>query len=189
MPRDNITRSLGLQPDLDRSIMIKYKISSSAIPSILTSAHAACIKHSGTCRSSLSPFSYVTRFSPQADGGPQLFWLDALGALQSVPFGAHGLSSRFVLSLLDDGFREGMSLEEARDLMEACFRELDKRYLVSSVGFCMKVVDRNGCREVQSKGNEGQRDADKLRGGAELSTFRGWWRWRPEISRMMKARP
>ncbi|CAM9458013.1 unnamed protein product, partial [Ascophyllum nodosum] len=79
---------------------------------------------------------------------PELFWLDALGALQSIPFGAHGLASRFALSLLDNGYREGMSLDEARDLMQACFRQLDKRYLVSSVGFSMKVVDRHGCRDV-----------------------------------------
>lgn len=86
---------------------------------------------------------------------PQLFWLDALGALQSVPFGAHGLASRFALSLLDNGFREGMSLIEARDLMEACFKQLEKRYLVSSVGFSMKVVDRTGCRDVVCRGEEG----------------------------------
>lgn len=45
-----------------------------------------------------------------------------------------------------------MTLEEARDLMEACFGQLDRRYLVSSVGFSMKVVDKNGCRDVPCKG-------------------------------------
>lgn len=84
----------------------------------------------------------------QVAGQPELFWLDALGALQNVSFGAHGLASRFALSLLDNGFREGMSLDEARDLMEKCFRQLERRYLVSSVGFSMKVVDRDGCRDV-----------------------------------------
>lgn len=88
----------------------------------------------------------------QTAGQPELFWLDALGALQSVAFGAHGLASRFALSLLDSGFREGMSLDEARDLMEKCFRQLERRYLVSSVGFSMKVVDRDGCRDVACGG-------------------------------------
>ncbi|CAM9452751.1 unnamed protein product [Ectocarpus sp. 12 AP-2014] len=88
---------------------------------------------------------------------PELFWLDALGALQDVPFGAHGLASRFALSLLDNGFREGMSLHEARHLMETCFRQLERRYLVSSVGFSMKVVDKDGCRDVAciERGEEG----------------------------------
>eukprot|EP00903_Cladosiphon_okamuranus_P007559 g7333.t1 len=85
-------------------------------------------------------------------GRPELFWLDALGALQNVAFGAHGLASRFALSLLDNGFREGMSLDEARDLLETCFRQLERRYLVSSVGFSMKVVDRYGCRDVDRGG-------------------------------------
>lgn len=92
------------------------------------------------------------RTRTQAAGLPELFWLDALGALQNVAFGAHGLASRFALSLLDKGFREGMPLEEARDLMEACFRQLERRYLVSSVGFSMKVVDRDGCRDVPCDG-------------------------------------
>lgn len=77
--------------------------------------------------------------------------MDALGALQAVPFGAHGLASRFALSLLDNGYREGLLLDEARDLMQACFRQLEQRYLVSSVGFSMKVVDRHGCRDVICK--------------------------------------
>lgn len=93
-------------------------------------------------------------FHYQAACKPELFWLDALGALQSVPFGAHGLASRFALSLIDNGFREGMSLDEARDLMEACFHQLDRRYLVSSVGFSMMVVDKYGCRDVACKGHE-----------------------------------
>lgn len=102
----------------------------------------------------------------QAAGQPELFWLDALGALQSVAFGAHGLASRFALSLLDNGFREGMSLDEARDLMETCFRQLEQRYLVSSVGFSMKVVDRDGCRDVACGGRgEGGGDGGGDRGG------------------------
>lgn len=94
--------------------------------------------------------------TPQVARQPDLFWLDALGALQSVPFGAHGLASRFALSLLDNGFREDMPLDEARDLMESCFRQLERRYLVSSVGFSMKVVDRDGCRDVPCVGGQGE---------------------------------
>lgn len=97
------------------------------------------------------PLPYIFSSTPQIACKPELFWLDALGALQDVPFGAHGLASRFALSLLDNGYREGMLLDEARDLMQACFRQLEQRYLVSSVGFSMKVVDRHGCRDVNYK--------------------------------------
>lgn len=106
--------------------------------------------------------------------------MDALGALQKVPFGAHGLASRFALSLLDNGYRSGMSLDEASKLMEICFQQLDNRYLVSSVGFTMKVVDKNGCRDVPRKeppkrrhnnesrnglGSSGEGGVDDIRGG------------------------
>ena len=55
-----------------------------------------------------------------------------------------------------------MSLDEARDLMQACFRQLDKRYLVSSVGFSMKVVDRHGCRDVSCKAYDDKIETHKL---------------------------
>ncbi|CAN0134808.1 unnamed protein product [Laminaria digitata] len=111
----------------------------------------------------------------------ELFWLDALGALQSVPFGAHGLASRFALSLLDNGFREGMTLDEARDLMEACFRQLDRRYLVSSVGFSMKVVDKNGCRDVACKAQQ-QEEEGEGGGGAGGGADEGAGVQRPGVS-------
>lgn len=109
----------------------------------IISFHASCVR-----------LRYVSCLHIQGVSRPELFWLDALGALQSVSFGAHGLASRFALSLLDHGFRDGMSVDEARDLMEACFRQLDRRYLVSSVGFSMKVVDKNGCRDIACKGQD-----------------------------------
>lgn len=98
--------------------------------------------------------AYIRISYPQIASQAELFWLDDMGALQSVPFGAHGLASRFALSLLDNGFHEEMTLDQARDLMETCFRQLDRRYLISSVGFSMKVVDRFGCRDVACKGRD-----------------------------------
>lgn len=55
--------------------------------------------------------------------------------------------------------------------METCFRQLERRYLVSSVGFSMKVVDRDGCRDVwpvagKDKGGRGGGGGDDAGGGS-----------------------
>lgn len=97
-----------------------------------------------------------------------------MGALQKVPFGAHGLASRFALSLLDNGYQPKMSLAEARELMETCFQQLDNRYLVSSVGFTMKVVDKNGCRDVPCKGPKRRH---RVNGGEHGEGVRGGGLW------------
>jgi 20S proteasome subunit beta 4 len=91
--------------------------------------------------------------------GPQLYWIDKMGALQEVPFGAHGHASRFVLSVLDtcctdvDGNSFNLSLEEAVDAMRACVEQLEKRFAINSQGFSMQVVDRDGCRSLPFERN------------------------------------
>ncbi|KAH8989630.1 nucleophile aminohydrolase [Lactarius hatsudake] len=63
---------------------------------------------------------------------PQLYWIDYLGTMASVPFAAHGYGSYFALSLLDRYHNPEGSLEEG----------LRRNYVV-------KVVDKDGVREVK----------------------------------------
>ncbi|CAM9968555.1 unnamed protein product, partial [Chrysoparadoxa australica] len=56
-----------------------------------------------------------------------LFWLDSLGSLQQVPFGAHGHASRFALSVFDRGYREDMGVKDAVQLMMECVSQLQGR--------------------------------------------------------------
>lgn len=80
---------------------------------------------------------------------PKLFWLDELGSLQNVAYGAHGLGSNFVLGVLDRGYDPDCSVEEAADLLKDCFRQLRERYVVNAPGTpCLKCVDAKGVRFV-----------------------------------------
>lgn len=81
---------------------------------------------------------------------PYLYWLDELGSLQQIQYGAHGLGSNFCLSVLDQGFRDDLSLEEATSLMRECFEQLRTRYLINSPQPpCIKVVDAQGVRLIR----------------------------------------
>lgn len=88
--------------------------------------------------------------SPSSRLRPHLYWLDELGSLQEIQYGAHGLGSNFCLSVLDQGFREDMTVEDASQLMQECFRQLRARFLINSPQPpCVKVVDAKGIRLIK----------------------------------------
>jgi 20S proteasome subunit beta 4 len=98
-----------------------------------------------------------------ASHDPQLYWIDYLGTMTSVPFGAHGYGSYFALSLLDrrvhfasllssqlvlgyngwSGFRLDTTIRPLQ-------RTLPLSFFVCKPGkYIVKVVDKEGVREVQ----------------------------------------
>jgi len=46
-----------------------------------------------------------------------------------------------------------MTESEALELLECCFAEIQKRFMVSMPNFLIKVVDKNGVRTVERKGS------------------------------------
>jgi 20S proteasome alpha/beta subunit len=82
-------------------------------------------------------------------GGPSLYYVDYLASLTKVGFGAHGYASNFILSTFDRDFKKGMPLEQGLEVIRKCINELHTRFLISQPNFVVKVVDKDGCREVK----------------------------------------
>ncbi|KAJ3098616.1 Proteasome subunit beta type-2 [Phlyctochytrium planicorne] len=82
------------------------------------------------------------------NGVPELYWLDYLSSSVKLNFAAHGHASYFVMSTMDRYWKEGLTLEEAISLLKKCLAELKIRYLINLPDFTVKVVDRNGIREI-----------------------------------------
>eukprot|EP00052_Salpingoeca_macrocollata_P030799 m.320967 g.320967 ORF g.320967 m.320967 type:complete len:197 (+) comp24730_c0_seq1:159-749(+) len=82
------------------------------------------------------------------DLGPQLYFMDHLAAQAKVPFAAHGYGAVFTLSVLDRWYRPGLSLEEARELLQKCVNEVKTRFMVNKSNFKVRVVDANGTRDL-----------------------------------------
>ncbi|KAK7678000.1 hypothetical protein QCA50_018940 [Cerrena zonata] len=80
---------------------------------------------------------------------PHLYWVDNLGTLASVPFAAHGYGSYFALSLLDRYHNPEADLEEGLAALRRCINEVSKRLVVSPGKYKVKVVDKDGVREVE----------------------------------------
>jgi hypothetical protein len=83
---------------------------------------------------------------------PALFWLDQYyGALQKVTYGAHGHAASLLWSTLDRGWRPDLSLTDAMALLDDCLHRLQERFLFnpgSRPTFCIKCIDRHGCRRL-----------------------------------------
>jgi 20S proteasome subunit beta 4 len=78
---------------------------------------------------------------------PRLYWLDSHGALQRLHYGAHGLGANFLLSVLDQNYRDNLDREQAAQLIRDCFHQLRQRFVVNSPQPpCIKCVDMNGCQ-------------------------------------------
>ena len=76
-----------------------------------------------------------------------LYFMDYLGTMADVPFGAHGYGSYFVLSLLDRYHRPQMTQEEGEELIKMCFREIQKRLVINLPSFSYYIIDENGFSE------------------------------------------
>eukprot|EP00953_Heterococcus_sp_UTEX-ZZ885_P034016 17653-Heterococcus_DN1.PRE.2 len=80
-----------------------------------------------------------------------LYWLDYLGTLQRVEYGAQGYAAAFTLSILDRKYRANMTESEAVELVQACIKELRTRFLIAQPNFTIKVVTKDGIKLVGSE--------------------------------------
>jgi 20S proteasome alpha/beta subunit len=83
------------------------------------------------------------------DGKPALFYLDHLGTLQQIPYGAQGYSSYFVLSVFDKLYRKDLTFDEGKAAVKAALEQIKRRFAISPRGFIVKVVDKDGIRRIE----------------------------------------
>ena len=60
----------------------------------------------------------------------KLYYLDYMGTLQQMTKAAHGYAAYFVSSILDNGYKVGLSQEDGLELMKKCASELKTRFLI-----------------------------------------------------------
>ena len=80
--------------------------------------------------------------------GAQVYWLDYLGTLGDVNYGSHGYAAYFVYSILSNFWKPELKLDEAIDIAKHCIAELRTRFLMSQDHFVLKVIDKEGIRNI-----------------------------------------
>lgn len=80
---------------------------------------------------------------------PKLYWIDYLAAQASLPYAAHGYAQYYCLSILDKHHHPDIDLQKGLELLRMCTMELKRRLPIDFKGVVVKVVDRDGIREVE----------------------------------------
>ncbi|KAJ6169432.1 hypothetical protein N7497_002275 [Penicillium chrysogenum] len=79
---------------------------------------------------------------------PHLYWVDYLASLAPLPYAAHGYAQYYCLSILDKHHHPDCSLEEGLALLTLCTDELKRRLPIDYKGMLVKVVTKDGVREI-----------------------------------------
>ncbi|MCJ1405166.1 Proteasome subunit beta type-4 [Xylographa trunciseda] len=80
---------------------------------------------------------------------PSLYWLDYLAALAPVPYAAHGYAQYYCLSILDKHHHPDIDYEQGMKILRMCTDELKRRLPIDFKGMLVKVIDKDGIREIE----------------------------------------
>ncbi|MCJ1313930.1 Proteasome subunit beta type-4 [Agyrium rufum] len=80
---------------------------------------------------------------------PCLYWLDYLASSAALPYAAHGYAQYYCLSILDKHHHPDISFEQGLKILRYCTDELKRRLPIDFKGVLVKVVDKDGIREVE----------------------------------------
>ncbi|KAH8238670.1 hypothetical protein KR038_011691 [Drosophila bunnanda] len=85
-----------------------------------------------------------------ATEGPDLHYIDSLGAAQSINHAGHGWGSMFCGSILQRFWHENLTQPEAFCILRKCVVEIQKRLIINQRNFEVFVVDSKGMRKMEA---------------------------------------
>ncbi|PMD60051.1 putative proteasome subunit beta type-2 [Hyaloscypha bicolor E] len=80
---------------------------------------------------------------------PSLYWLDYLASLAPLPYAAHGYAQYYCLSILDKHHHPDIDYEQGIKILRMCTDELKRRLPIDFKGMLVKVITKDGIREVE----------------------------------------
>jgi len=85
------------------------------------------------------------------DEGPSLYVLDVLGSLIPDKYAAVGSGTEIAVGVLEEGYKEGMSVEEAKTLVTRAVKSAISRDAMSGDGIDFLVITKEGVTEESVK--------------------------------------
>jgi len=90
---------------------------------------------------------------------PKLYWIDYLASCAPVPYAAHGYAQYYCLSILDKHHHPDIELEQGMKLLRMCTMELKRRLPIDFKGVTVKVVTKDGIRDMEYADDENIKSA------------------------------
>ncbi|KAL9095616.1 MAG: hypothetical protein Q9165_002048 [Trypethelium subeluteriae] len=82
-------------------------------------------------------------------GCARLYWIDYLASQAEVPYAAHGYAQYYCLSILDKHHHPDIDFDQGMKLLKMCSDELKRRLPIDFKGLVVKVMSKDGIREVE----------------------------------------
>lgn len=101
--------------------------------------------------SRLFPLITQTIVSGMDEEGPSLYVLDVLGSLIPDKYAAVGSGAEIAVGVLEEGYRENLALEEAKDLVTRAIKSAVSRDVMSGDGIDFLFITKDGIEEESIK--------------------------------------
>ena len=95
----------------------------------------------------LLPYLVETIVGGVDDEGAHVYILDPIGAVIEDDYAALGTGSQIAIGIIEEGYRSGISLEEAERLAERAIRAAFSRDAASGDGIDILTITSGGCKE------------------------------------------
>ncbi|MGQ9722440.1 MAG: archaeal proteasome endopeptidase complex subunit beta [Candidatus Jordarchaeum sp.] len=92
----------------------------------------------------MAPFFSQTIIGGVDEGGPAIYTLDLLGSLLKDAYAAAGSGSEIALGTLERSYKEGMDINQGKDLAIRAIRAAAKRDVLSGEGIDVMTITNKG---------------------------------------------
>ncbi|XP_023165911.1 probable proteasome subunit beta type-2 isoform X2 [Drosophila hydei] len=86
--------------------------------------------------------------------GPNLCFIDAHGASQSLNYSGHGIGHTICMSIFHMLWKPGLTIEGGQSIIRKCVAEIQNRLIVNLRHFEVYLVDKDGIRKLDSVGGK-----------------------------------
>lgn len=99
----------------------------------------------------LAPLITQTIVGGVDDEGPSLYSLDPLGSVLPDKYTVVGSGTEIAMGVVEEGYKENMTLEEARDLVNRAMKSAISRDIMSGDGIDFLIITKEGIAEESTK--------------------------------------
>jgi proteasome beta subunit len=85
------------------------------------------------------------------DEGPSLYSLDPLGSVLPDKYTVVGSGTEIAIGVIEDGFKENMSAQEAKELVVKAMKSAISRDIMSGDGTDFLIITKDGIQEESTK--------------------------------------
>jgi proteasome beta subunit len=85
------------------------------------------------------------------DEGPSIYVLDILGSVIPDKYAVVGSGTEIAMGVLEEGYKENMTMEEAKDLVVRSIKSAISRDIMSGDGIDLLLITKEGTQEETVK--------------------------------------